>query len=177
MELDIRTLIFVLGVTHVIQFVVLFHQNLINRTFRGVGWWLLWSEVEIFAFAFMLLRGIPAIQSTAIIAQNGLLILGVMFLYVGILRFFDQKENRGLLVSLYAAFLAGLCYFLYVHDEINTRGAITGATLATVAFLSARALLVNKTRSIAVRNWRPHAWARRRRRRRWRWRARARCRT
>ena len=150
MELDIRTLVFVLGITHLIQFGVLIHQHLINRTIRGVGWWLLWSAVEVVAFTCMLLRGIPSIQSTAIIAQNCLLILGVIFFYIGILRFFGQKENRPLLVSLYAAFAGGLCYFLFVHDSINTRGAIISVTLAALAFLSGWALLANKTRSTAA---------------------------
>jgi hypothetical protein len=41
----------------------------------------------------MLLRGVPALPPMAIIAQNGLLILGVMFFYIGIL-------NDGLIVNV-----------------------------------------------------------------------------
>jgi PAS domain S-box-containing protein len=150
MGLDIRTLIVVLGITHTIQFVVLLQQNLANRTTRGVGWWLLWSAAEVGAFTFMILRAIPSIQSAAIIAQNGLLIVGVMFFYVGIVRFHEKKENRRLLAALYAAFLAGIYYFLYVRDDIGMRAAIISATVAIMAFLTARVLLANKTRSTAT---------------------------
>ena len=150
MALDIRTLVFVLGLTHVIQFAVFIHQYRVNRTLRGVGWWLLWSGVEVLAFMCMLLRGIPALQPTAIIAQNGLLVLGVMFFYIGLLRFYDRKENRRLLLSIYAAYLAGLCYFLFGQDDFNARGIIISVTLAMLAFLSARVLLVNKTRPTAA---------------------------
>lgn len=146
MALDIRTLIVVLGITHVLQFVVLIHQYGVNRSLRGVGWWLLWSGVEVLAFSCMLLRGVPAFQSAAILAQNSLLILGVMFFYVGILRFHGRKEHRPLLLAIYAVYLAGLCYFLFGQDNFNARGAIISVTLAALAFLSARALLVNKTR-------------------------------
>ena len=93
MALDIRTLVFILGLTHVIQFAVFIHQYRVNRTLRGVRWWLLWSGVEVLAFTCMLLRGVPALQPLAIIAQNGLLILGVMFFYIGIL-------NDGLIVNV-----------------------------------------------------------------------------
>jgi len=150
MTLDIRTLIFVLGLTHVIQFVVFIHQYVVNRTICGVGWWLLWSGVEVLAFTFMLLRGIPSIQSSAIIAQNCLLILGVIFLYIGILRFLGQMEDRRFLALLYTVFIAVLCYFLYFHDDINARGAMISATLAIIAFLSGWALLAYKTSPVAA---------------------------
>jgi len=150
MTLDIRTLVFLLGVTHVIQFAVLSHQYRVNRSLRGVGWWVLWSGVEVLAFTCMLLRGIPSLQSTAVMAQNGLLILGVMFFYIGILRFYDRKEDRRLLLFIYAAYLAGTSYFLFGQDDLNARGALISVTVALLAFLSAHALLVNKTRSTAA---------------------------
>lgn len=150
MALDIQTLIVVLGITHVLQFVVLIHQYVVNRPLRGVGWWLLWSAVEVVAFTCMLLRGVPAVRAGAILAQNSLLILGVMFFYIGIVRFYGRKENRRLLLVLYAAYLTGLGYFLFVQDEFNTRGVIISAMLATLALLSAQALLVNKTRPTAA---------------------------
>ena len=150
MALDIRTLVLVVGVAHIIQFVVFIHQYFINRNCRGVGWWLLWTAAEVLAFGFMLLRAIPAIETPVIIAQNSFLILGVMFLYIGIVRFFDRRENRGLLVLFYALFLAIICYFLYGNNDINVRSVAIDAALAAMALLSARTLLVNKTRAIAV---------------------------
>ena len=79
MHFDIRTLIFVLGITHIVQVVVLTYQYLISKTIPGVGWWLMWSAVEVIAFTFMLLRGIPSIDTMVIIGQNSLLLLGVFF--------------------------------------------------------------------------------------------------
>jgi PAS domain S-box-containing protein len=150
MALDIRTLIFVLGLTHVIQFGVFLHQYRVNRAIPGVVWWLLWSGVEVLAFASMLLRGIPALQTAAIITQNGLLILGVIFFYVGILRFFGRQENRRRLFAGYAVYLAGLAYFLFGQDDYGTRGVLISTALATLAFLSARALLAQQTRATAA---------------------------
>jgi len=146
MEIDIRTLIFVLGITHIIQIVVFIHQYSINKTFRGVGWWLFWSAAEIAGFTFMLLRGIPSVLEIAIIGQNALIVAGVIFLYIGIMRFFDKKENRALVISIFAVYISSILYFLFVNNDIQLRGVIISATLAIVSFLSARALLANKNR-------------------------------
>ena len=150
MTFDVRTLAFVLGITHIIQVVVFTHQYLINKTIPGVGWWLMWSGVEVAGFAFMLLRGIPSIDSTAIIGQNSLLILGVLFLYIGLLRFLGKKENRRIVISIFILFMVPFLYFLWVDNDIQVRGILFAAALAAVSFLSAQSLWVNKTSAITV---------------------------
>ena len=47
MNLDIRTLVLVLGITHMIQVIVFYQQYKINKNYPGVGWWLMWSIAEI----------------------------------------------------------------------------------------------------------------------------------
>ncbi len=148
MQLDIRTLVFVLGITHIIQVVIFTHQSLTNKTFRGIGWWAMWSIAEVMAFASMFLRGIPSIHLIAIICQNVLLIAGVFFIYIGIMRFLDKKENRVLIVSVFVLFVAALLYFVYVNNNIQVRGIIISVTLAFVSFLSAQALFINKVHAV-----------------------------
>jgi PAS domain S-box-containing protein len=143
--MDIRTLAIVLGITHVIQLIVFSLQAWINRTYRGIGWWLLWSATAAMGFVFILLRSVPAIEHVSIIAQNALIVLGTVFLYIGIVRFLDRKEQRRIVFSLYAAFLTSLTYFAYVDDDIAVRTVILCLTLAATSFLSAHALLAYKT--------------------------------
>jgi len=100
MQLDIRTLVLISGVTHLVQIVVFSCQYFINRNYHGTGWWLLWSVAEVIGFAFVLLRQISSIQTIAIIFHNSMIILGVIFLYIGIIRFFDKKENWWIVVSI-----------------------------------------------------------------------------
>jgi PAS domain S-box-containing protein len=146
--MDIRTLAMILGIIQVTQLVVFSLQSSINRAYRGVGWWLLWSASAAMGFAFMLLRTIPSIERISIIAENGLIVLGTIFLYIGIMRFLDKKENRRIVFSIYAVFLLSLAYLTYVDNEIAARAAIICVTLAATAFLSAHALLAHKTRAI-----------------------------
>ena len=150
MNIDIRTLVLVLGITHIIQVVVFTYQYMLNKTIPGVGWWLMWSAVEVIGFTFMLLRGIPSMDSLAIIAQNALLVLGVIFLYIGLMRFLDKKENLGIVVSIFALFIIPFLYFLWVDNDIQVRGILVAAALATVSFLSAQGLWVNKTSAITT---------------------------
>ena len=97
--MDIRTLAMILGVTSIIQVIVFSLQASINKTYRGIGWWLLWSASAAAGFVFIILRAIPAILKISIIAQNSLLVLGVIFLNIGIMRFLDKKEKRGILAG------------------------------------------------------------------------------
>ncbi len=55
--MDIRTLAMVLGITSIIQVIVFSLQASINKTYRGVGWWLLWSASAAVGFMFVLMRG------------------------------------------------------------------------------------------------------------------------
>ena len=150
MVIDNRTLVIVLGITHFIQFAVFIHQYLVNKTFRGINWWLLWSAAEVAGFAFMLLRGIPSFLTAAIIGQNALIVGGVIFLYIGILRFFEKKENSALTAAFFAVYLAAILFFLFVRDSIHIRSVIISAALAAVSFLSARALLANRRRGVSA---------------------------
>jgi len=150
MNIDVRTLVVVLGITHLIQMVVFLHQYKANKTYQGIGWWLLWSATEVAGFGFILLRGIPSLAAIAITFQNALIVLGTIFLYVGVMRFLDKKENRGIIIPLYAIYVAALVYFISVNDNIIIRSVIINATLAAVSFVTARSLVVNKTRSIAA---------------------------
>lgn len=139
----------VLGITHIIQIVVFYYQYMINKNYRGPGWWLMWSAAEVTGFTFMFLRQIPPIQKIAIIIQNSMIILGVIFLYIGIMRFFDKRENRVIIVPVFTVFLASLLYFLYINDDFQIRGIIVSAALAFFSFLTAHGLFVNKTPSVS----------------------------
>lgn len=56
MNIDIPTLALALCVVNaLLQVVVLFFQYLTNKTYRGIGWFLLWSASTALGFVFMCL--------------------------------------------------------------------------------------------------------------------------
>lgn len=135
--MDVRTLVVVLGITHVIQLLALTLEASVSRAYKGIGWWLLWSAAALGGFVFILLRSLDLIGKVGILGQNGLLILGVIFLYVGIVRFLGRRERPALLITGYALFLAALAYFAYVDDEIAVRVALISLAFMGVALLTA----------------------------------------
>ena len=85
MKFDILTLAFVLSLTFVTQVIVLFLQYRVDRTYRGIRWWVLGSLLMAFSVIFMSLVTVKSLMIFAIFA-NPLMALGQIFLYIGIMR-------------------------------------------------------------------------------------------
>ncbi|MEI6455735.1 MAG: PAS domain-containing sensor histidine kinase [bacterium] len=148
MAIDIRTLILILGISHLVQAIVFYYQYRIHKTYKGIGWWLLWCSAEILGFGCVLLRGFSFILPVIIIIQNVAIISGTIFIYIGICRFFGRRENLKIIIPVSAFFLLSLIYFLFVRDDIHWRSAIIAITLSFMAFLTAQVLLKQQIQSI-----------------------------
>lgn len=150
MDIDVRTLIVILGITHVIQVGVFFHQYRMVRAYPGVGWWLLGSMAAASGFTAMFLREVPAVRSVAIVLQNGLVLLAVVLIYVGVQRFLGRRVRMVAVGVVFGAVVAALAFLVYVHDDIATRVVIISASLAGTAGLTAHALFRCNVPTIAV---------------------------
>jgi PAS domain S-box-containing protein len=150
MAIDIKTLIIILGFTHLMQVLVFYHQFRVNKAYRGIAWWLMWSAVEVIGFSAMLFRSIPSFLPYAIIIQNTMIVAGTVFLYIGIKQFFNKSINLKLLIPILTVFEFGLLYFLFINDNIQIRSGLISIVLAIMAFLTAYSLFTDKTRSSAA---------------------------
>ncbi|MCX6246960.1 MAG: PAS domain S-box protein [Bacteroidetes bacterium] len=150
MGTDIRTLVIILGITHAIQILVFFHQYRISKSYKGVLWWLLWSASETIGFGVMLLRDIPSILPIVIIVQNTMIVLGTLFLFIGIRRFFGKNQNLKLVIPVGALFLSSLLYFLFIDNDIQVRSGIFSATIAIISFVTAFTLFKNNIKAITA---------------------------
>jgi len=152
MNVDIRALAIVMAITSGLQIIALILQYALNKTYRGIGWWVLWAVSTALGFSLIPLRDFtPAgLTSISIILTNALLLVGWTFLYVGIMRFLDKKEHRGIIIALFAVFILSTFYFVYVNEYVNARSVILYGAVAIIGFLAAQGLFVNKTRSFAA---------------------------
>jgi PAS domain S-box-containing protein len=148
MEVDLRTIVLFLGVTHLIQVLVFLYQKKINKTYLGIHWWVLWSIVEALGFGCMLFRNIPGWLPYMILLQNVFIISGVVFLYVGLSRFLEKPVNVRVLAPLLGAFFTLLFLFDFYHDNIQDRIIVICLTIAVISFLSAHTLYFHKTQLI-----------------------------
>jgi len=151
MSLDIKTLVFVLFLSHIFQLIAFSYQYVINKgTYRGIGCWLLWSAAALVGFMFLMFREVLALRTFAILGQNAFIISGLICLYIGIVRFFEREENRPLLAAIFVAYLAPFLYFLLFKDDIFMRSIVLSLTIAAIAFLSVHALLAYRPPTIVA---------------------------
>jgi PAS domain S-box-containing protein len=150
MEIDVPTLAFTLGITHLMQVLVFIHQYRVNKVYNGVGWWLAWSAVVVVGFLAMVLRLYLPFQPILIILQNSMLVSGTLFLYIGIMRFFEKQINIKLITGILILFFAGFLTFLFIHNDIRLRSFFINGTLSAISILTAYSLLKYKLRSVKM---------------------------
>jgi len=150
MEINIQTVAFVIGITHIIQFLVFYHQFKVNKSYKGIGWWLLWSISEAIGFFVIILRGYIPSYSFLIILQNSLIISGTIFIYVGIMIFLGKKVNWKAVISIFVVFLLALSYFIFINYNTVIRAGIIDVALLVVSFFTAYNLYRNKYKAISA---------------------------
>ena len=115
MDINIRTFAFIIGLTHIIQFIVIYYQFKVNKNYKGIGWWLIWSGTEILGFFIIFLRSYISTNAFLIITQNSLIISGTIFVYAGIMVFFGKRVNWKAAISIFTIFVLLLC-LLYIYQ-------------------------------------------------------------
>ncbi len=150
MVLDIKTIIIVTGLLHFMQVLVFYHQYRINKSLGGPVWWLAWSGSEAIAFLFLFIRSFPAFIPFSIILTDPVVILGTVFIYIGLMKFFGKKPNLKFVLSLYVSFLLIHLYFYLVTDSIFIRTVLLNGYLAFFGFYTAFAIYKHKDKSITA---------------------------
>jgi PAS domain S-box-containing protein len=150
MEVDIRTIVLILGISHLMQVLVFLYQYKANKNIPGPGWWLMWSAAEATAFVLILLRNNPAFLPIAIIFQNIILLAGTLFIYIGVLRFFDKKINLKFILPFFTSFIIIHLSLIIFLDDITLRSVNISAFLSVVSYLTAYTIYKNKTSSIIL---------------------------
>jgi signal transduction histidine kinase len=143
--LDVRTLVAILGLSNLVQLLVLVLELRINRAYRGVGWWLFWSASVAAGLVLMLLRQLPALRQAAILAQNSLIVFGLTAFYVGLMRFHGRGDRRRLLAAVFALYFLQHAVFTLVVDDIVVRASCFAVAIAFLSFLGARDLHAART--------------------------------
>lgn len=146
--IDISSVSILIVFIHIIQVAALLVQFLLNRDYKGMGWWLLWGVSIVTGFIFLHLRYIEWFTPYAIFLQNSFLILGLIFLYVGIMRFLERKENALILYSAYGVFEILLIYFIHFEDSVHIRSLLFASVLLLISAATAYALFRYRFREI-----------------------------
>jgi len=149
MLLDIKTLALIQCLIFITQVIVLVVQFKVDKTYRGIGWWVLGTVCMSLGVIFMPLVTVKSLQIIASFA-NPLVIFGQILLYIGVLRFFDKKEKRYVLGAIFTVFIISYNYYIYVSYDLSARTIIVNSTLAVITLMTAYDLFFKRDRLISV---------------------------
>ncbi|MCE1164153.1 MAG: PAS domain S-box protein [Bacteroidetes bacterium] len=147
-NIDITSVSILIIIVNVLQVAGLLFQFILNRSYKGNGWWLMWSISIATGFIFLQLRVIPGLTQHAILFQNIFLLLGLVFLYIGIMRFLGRRENSVFIYAGYIIYDILITYFLYFEDNVHIRSIIFAAGLVFLSFITAYSLIKYKDESV-----------------------------
>ena len=148
MDLSIRTIISIIFITSIIQSIVLFYQFKINKKFNGIGWWLLWSLAELSVFLIMLTRSHTPNADYLILVQNILILLSMIFLYIGIMQFIGKDVNQKLIMIISVVFFVIHFYVTIIDNIAAYRTTTNNFLIGLVTFSTAYYLYKYKLNSI-----------------------------
>lgn len=143
MKLTILTLIFALSLILCTQVIALFLQYKVNKTYKGIGYWLLGSSLMALGFILMPMVSVKALKNIAIIA-NPLMILGYIFLYIGIKQFLNKKLNKWIPILSFIVFNLFYYYYMFINNSISARTVVISTTIAIVSFMIVHELFFKK---------------------------------
>ena len=141
MIIDLRTVVLITGMLHLIQVLVFVQQFRSSRTLPGPGWWLIWSLLEMVAFSAMLFRSNPILLPYIIPIQSPLNVAGTLFVYFGVRSFLKRDLNLRFMVPFFITYYLLHLYFYLIDDNIAVRTLLMDIGLFATAFLTAWNLL------------------------------------
>lgn len=134
MVFDLKSLLLVLTFSHLMQVIVFYYQYKVNKFIKGPGWWLLWSAFEASGFILILLRQNPAYVTFVITTQDIMLILGIIFLTIGIFEFFEIEVSKKAVFGWFAAFALAHWFFEFIIDSIFIRSILFSSAVFLISF-------------------------------------------
>ena len=87
-------------------------------------------------------------QSNLNFFHNLTLILGIVFLYIGLLRFLNLKENKKIIIFILVSYIFLFTFFLNIQDDITARTVIFSSFSALLMFSISFRLLKNLDKSL-----------------------------
>jgi PAS domain S-box-containing protein len=148
MKFDPLTLIIISGLANIYQASAIFFHYNNNRKQKGVSFLTYGFTSVALGFVLLLAREVIASNFISIILGNSLLLLGAVFIYIGIVRFLDFRENLVIILPLLVFFLLTFVYFTYITDDMNARNIINSAYFAYFSLMASYALFTKRNKLI-----------------------------
>ena len=146
--LDIGMLGILMSIVNTLSLIIMYVYAKLNTTIQGTKSWVIGNACSIIGLFFLIRQEVLTTRFISIIIGNGLLVLGLIFIYIGIMRFLENKVNRFRITTSFAVYSIVFVYFTYMVDDIMMRIVVFSTFIGIYSLLSAQSLLRNKNRSI-----------------------------
>jgi PAS domain S-box-containing protein len=148
LKLDVQTLAFMTSLVFACQTIAIFVQYRVNKTYRGLGWWLAGAILQAIGFFLILSLNSKSLWMLSVLA-NPLIFLGQVILNVGIAKFLGEADRRWPSAALFAVFLLAYFYFILLDNSIFGRSLTVSASAALITILMALALFRGRKASFS----------------------------
>ncbi len=147
----LTTTILILSLVLITQVIALFIQYKVNKNYRGIGYWLLGSGLLALGFLFMSLINFKSLIILVIIS-NSLIILGEIYLYIGVKKFLNmsKKVDKWKPISIFFAFNLIYYYFMLINNNISYRTFAIVITLILLSFMISYQLFFKRDKDIST---------------------------
>lgn len=147
-KLDLLSIAFVCSLVFVAESIAVYIQYRVNSASKAVKWWFAGSVAMALGFSLLLTVSSQPLRVLAALG-NPLIVLGSVFLYIGVARFYGLPRKPWQVRLLYLAFL-GIYFLFIVTDNISGRTVVISAVLTLLSLMTAHALFFKKRQAIAV---------------------------
>lgn len=149
MILDVFTITVIGCIVQISLSIPVFLQYKINKTFRGIGLWFIGSSFLSFSFILMFLFNNKTIWKVSILG-NPLLILGHLFLYLGVTSFLEITEKKRLLILHVIVSISAYLYYVFFIKSTIIRAVIIATSLAIISLLTAYKFFFGKNKTVST---------------------------
>ena len=131
------------------QVIALFVQYRMNIKNIGVGYWLVGSALMLTGAVFMSFVKIEGLLFLAMIS-NPLIILGHVFLYIGVQQFLDNKIEKYKPFIFFLIFNFFYYYFMFINNSASARTIVISVTLSFVSFMISYLIFFKNNKNISA---------------------------
>ena len=131
------------------QVIALFVQYRMNIKNIGVGYWLVGSALMVTGFIFMSFVRIEELLFFAMIS-NPLIILGHVFLYVGVQQFLENKIEKYKPFIFFLIFNLVYYYFMFINNSTSARTIAISVALSFISFMISYLIFFKKNKNVSA---------------------------
>lgn len=150
MNIDLRTVAILTGIIYSLLTIALIMQYMLNRSYKGTGWWAGGCFMLAAGSVLLLLRDVKSIEFISIFFANICFLAGFVLLYTGTRRFIERKGELRLIIPVTAVFLLLTWFFIFITRNADLRVVVLYSASLVFIFLISYDLFFNRISSIRV---------------------------